>query len=335
MSKQRKARIRGLIFLIIGIAVLAGALIFLQLRENSQYRETRNQMTAGFGTLKVVDFDGVQYREKPAITTILIAGIDPQDGNFTDTKYAYRGGGPADFLMLLAIDHNDKVIHRLQIDRDTMVDVDVVGIFGNDVGTRNMQITLSHNYGKDPQDNAQHTVTALRRLLGGVEIDGYYMIEYPSMALINDTIGPVTVHLDYDMTSVNPEWTQGKDIELHGQEAEQFVRSRKTVGEGTNVERMDRQNEYMNKAIQLIKKRLSENLGFGEELLSTLQNEAVTNFTQKRLLEELNQCYNFEIGPIYHPAGTHFVNQFNNNEFHMEENAAVEWVLEHLYTKVE
>lgn len=335
MSKQRRARIRGMIFLVVGVVILAGVLVFLQLNENGQFHESRNTMSEGFGTLKTIDWNGQKYREKPAVTTILIAGVD-RDGTITETNTtSYRDGGQADFLLLMAIDHTDKKIYRFQIERDTMAEVDILGVFGNEVGTRILQICLAHSFGATPADNAKYTVRAVQNLLGGLELDGYYMVDYTSVPVLNDALGGVTVHLDFDMTSVHPEWTLGSTVTLQGKEAEDFVRARMTVGAGTNEERMVRQNEFMTNAIKQMNSKLAENLSFGEELLSTLKDISVTNFTQKRLLEELNQAYNFEIQAVDHPAGEYTIGSDGFVEFHMEEDAAVEWVLNHLYTKVE
>lgn len=322
---------RAIIIGILTVAVLGTALYFLQREEDSHYTETRSQMTENFGQLKTVTWKGETWKEKPAVTTILIGGIDKQD---TGVANSYRHGGQADFLMLLAIDQTDKKIHQLQIDRDTMTDVQILGVFGNEVGTRELQICLAHSFGANPADNAKYTVKAVQNLLEGIEIDGYYMVNFDAVPVLNDALGGVTVHLDYDMTSVNPLWTQGKTITLHGKEAETFVRSRMSVGAGTNEERMVRQNEFMRNAISTMNKRISADLSFGESLLDTLSDIAETNFTKKRLLEELNVAYNFEVLPVDHPAGTYTEGDEGFIEFHMEDGAAVEWVLNHLYTKV-
>ncbi len=335
MHKKKKVGIRGMILLIAGVVVLAAGLIILNLNENGLYREKRGQMSEGFGTLKTVEWEGTTYREIPAVTTLLIAGVD-RDGTITESSsFDYRNGGAADFQMLMAIDHSDKKIYRLQIDRDTMVDVDILGVFGNNVGTRYMQICLSHRYGSTPAQNAESTVHAVQKLLGGLDIDGYYMVDYSSVPVFNDALGGVPVNVEFDMTSVNPAWTKGSRVTLHGKDAETFVRTRMTVGAGTNEERMIRQNEFMTQAIQVMKKKMSENLGFGEELLETLRKNSVTNFAQKRLLEELNQAYAYDVMEVYHPAGEYTIGEDGYVEFHMKENDAVQGVLDHLYTKVE
>lgn len=319
----------------IAAVILIAGILILNRVDQDQYKETRSEMTEGFGQLKTVEWNGVTYREKPAVTTILIAGIDKVDDSSDSIRNQYRNGGQADFLMLIAIDHTDKVIHQLQIDRDTMTDVAVLGMFGNEVGTQVLQICLSHGFGKTPEDNAKYTMQAVRNLLGGVELDGYYMISYSSVPVLNDALGGVTVKVAFDMTAVHPEWTKGSVITLHGKEAEDFVRSRMTVGAGTNEERMVRQNEFMQNAISQMNRKISDNLSFGESLLKQLQSIATTNFTQKRLTEELSKAYNYQVLPIDHPEGEYAVGADGFMEFHMKEGAAAEWVLEHLYTKVE
>ncbi len=334
MSVKKQTWIRAVLILAAAAAVLISGILILQKIEQDQYAETRGKMSDGFGQLRTVEYNGTTYREKPAITTILIAGIDKVDDSTDSIGNQYRNGGQADFLMLIAIDHTDKVIHQLQIDRDTMTDVAILGMFGNETGTRNMQICLSHGFGKTPEDNAKYTMRAVQNLLDGLELDGYYMISYSSVPILNDALGGVTVNIAFDMTSIHPEWTKGSTVTLHGREAEEFVRSRMTVGAGTNEERMIRQNEFMQKATALMNKKIAADLSFGESLLAKLQSIATTNFPQKRLVEELSEAYSYEILSVDHPEGEYAIGEDGFMEFHMKEGAATEWVLEHLYTKV-
>lgn len=333
MHSTKHLWIRSLVIGALALILLVSALILLQREDDAHYTEKRGTMSEHFGQLKTVEWKGQTWREKPAVTTLLIAGIDKPD--VQEQTGRYRNGGQADFLMLLAIDQTDKLIHQLQIDRDTMTDVQILGVFGNEVGTRVLQICLAHSYGGSKQDNAKYTVKAVQNLLDGMEIDGYYIVDYSAVPLLNDVLGGVKVHLEYDMTSVNPAWVKGADVILHGKDAEAFVRSRMTVGAGTNEERMVRQNEFMRNAINTMNKKISMDLSFGEVMLNTLSDIAVTNFSQKRLLEELNAAYNFTVLPVDHPQGTYSIGTDGFMEFHMEEGAAVEWVLNHLYTKVE
>ena len=330
---KKKTLIRAVIIAVVALVALAAGLILLNNSENSQYSEKRGTMTEGFGQLKTVTVGGVKYREKPATTTLLIVGVDKPEATESVTEDSYRDGGQADFLMLVVIDHTDKKIHQLQLERDTMAEIDILGIFGNEVGTRTAQLCLSHSFGKTPEDNAKYTIRAVERLLEGVQIDGYYMIDYTAIPTLNDALGGVTVNIGFDMTSVNPAWTKGSRVTLRGKEAETFVRSRMTIGEGTNEERMVRQNEFMTNALTQMKRKAKADIGFGEALLKQLQKLSVTNMTVKRLAEEINESKDYEILPVEHPEGEYRIGDDGFVEFHMREGAAVEWVLEHMYTR--
>ena len=331
---KKKHLIRAIGLGLIAVAVLATGIILLNENEKDKYTDKRDTMSEGFGQLKTVTIGNVSYREKPAVTTLLIAGVDKPEAVTNQTRDSYRDGGQADFLMLLAIDHTDKQIHQLQLERDTMAEIDILGIFGNEVGTRTEQLCLAHSFGATPEDNAKYTIRAVERLLDGMEIEGYYMIDYAAMAALNDALGGVTVKITEDMTSVNPAWTKGRTVTLKGKEAETFVRTRKTIGSGTNEERMARQNEFMTQAIAKMKEKIGEDLSFGETLLSQLQKVSVSNMTAKRLAEELYKAREYETLAVEHPEGEYTIGKDGFVEFHMKEGAAVEWVLEHLYTKV-
>ena len=70
--------------------------------------------------------DGVTYRKKSRLTTILVMGVDHD----TQDSYAYRKAGQADFLRLVVLDDADKTVQQLQIDRDTITPVTVLGLLG-------------------------------------------------------------------------------------------------------------------------------------------------------------------------------------------------------------
>jgi LCP family protein required for cell wall assembly len=214
-----------------------------------------------------------------------------------------------------------------------MTAVRVVGLFGDDGGTSEMQIALSHRFGATPRDNARNTVWAVQNLLDGLAIDNYYMIDYSGVAVLNDALGGIEVTIPEDMTRVNPAWTEGTTVTLQGQEAEAFVRARKSVGSGTNAERMTRQNVFMQNAVARLKQKVGDSLSFADELVSMLQDLAVSNLSARQLASLLTDSYRFEVLPVDHPSGSYEIGKNGYMEFRMQEDSAVEWVLQHLYTK--
>ena len=332
---RKKYVVRAILSFGGAVVILVCLIIFLQQMNGNRYQEKQSEMTEGFGELRKVEWKGVTYQEKPAVTIWLIAGIDKTDNASNTATNTYRNGGQADFLLIGAIDHTSKEIHQLQIDRDTMTGVVTLGIFGNETGTRTMQICLAHSFGKTPQDNARYTVRAVQSLLEGIVIDGYYIISYSAIPEFNDALGGVTVHLEDDMTEVNPDWTVGSTVTLRGKEAEAFVRARQTVGSGTNQERMIRQKEYMQNAIAQMNRQISENPSFCNSFLQSLQSHATTNISITYLETELMKAYSYKILPVDYLEGEYSIGEDGFMEYHIQSDAAVEWVIQHLYTRMD
>ncbi len=332
---RKKALIRAGVFCAAAILLLLAGMNLVDGIHRGEYQEVRGTGTEEFMQAGTVSWEGGKYRKTPGMTTILVAGIDREnDAQQGISTSRYRSGGQADFLMLLAVDHTNRKIHQLQIDRDAMTDVTILSVYGRETGTRVMQVCLSHSYGANKEENARYTLRAVRGLLNDIEIDGYYMVDYSAVNTLNEALGGVTVTVPADMTSVNPLWSQGAEITLSGGEAETFVRTRMTVGHGTNRERMSRQNAFMQGAISLLRLRLSQDASFGTQLLSMMKQKSVSGFSDQRLLEEIQQSSRYEVLPVEYLAGEYVIGENGYIEFHPEEGSAESWIMKHLYTEV-
>ena len=334
MSRRRqRILLRAILTLLITAGVLL--LVFRQIDQTqaSRYRETREEGTQEFMEEGIIEWNGRRYRKKPATTVILVAGIDQDATAIPPGINRYRNGGQADFLILLAVDHGERQIHQLQIDRDTMAQVMVLGVYGNETGLRPLQICLAHSFGARSEENARYTVQAVSRLMDGLEINGYYMVDYSAIPLLTDALGGVSVTIPEDMTQVNPEWFEGHTLTLRGTDAETFVRTRQNVGEGTNAERMNRQAVYMRSAISRMRERLAEDSSFASSLLSTLRRVAETDLSDQTLLEELGESRDYEILPLDYLQGEYTLAENGYVEFYPEEGSATDWIMTHLYSE--
>ena len=335
MDNHRKTvLLRAVIILLLAGTALAALIVLTDQSWANRYelkevRETGNQAFMDEG---IVEWQGERYRKKPALTVLLLGGIDRDGTEEASPRVNYRNGGQADFLMLLAIDHGEKKIHQLQIDRDTMAQVTILGVYGNETGTRELQICLAHSFGANPEDNARYTVRAVRTLLDGLETDGYYMVDYSAVPVLTDVLDGIPVKIPDDMTAVNPEWYKGHTITLTGKDAETFVRTRKTVGTGTNAERMERQAVYMRSVIDRIREKLSENAAFASELVSAFRSAAVTDMTDQRLLEEISRARSYEVLPVDRLPGRYAQDESGFIEFYPDGDSATEWIMNHLYS---
>lgn len=323
-------KIRAVFVGVLIAALLAGGYILGRKWELSQYQEQRGQMSAGFGQIPTIEVDGVTYAQKMDLTTVLLIGTDRRSDEAVE---GYRNGGQADFLLLTVIDHDTKTIRQLQIDRDTIVPVNVLGIFGDKAGSRDMQICLAHGYGVDKQERCKNTLASVQALLGGQSIELYVEIPVDGVGTLNDLLGGVTVTLLDDFTSSDPTMTAGTTLTLTGQQAEILVRSRMSMADGTNEARMGRQRIFMDAAVPLIRERISEDGSFASEMMDTLSPYLTTNMARGRMINEINKAYHYDVQPVEYLTGEHTLGDDGFVEFHADSQSAVDFVLSAFYTR--
>ena len=320
---KRRLIILSSVFILAILAFVIGAYL-----ENKNKTQARGVIQEDIGVLKRVTYQDEEYIEKTAVTTILLMGVDQNDD---EERYTARQGGQTDFIMLYVIDHNDRTISQLQIDRDTMANVKVYGIFGNDLGTRMMQICLAHGYGTTDEENNQNAVDAVQRLLQGITVDYYATLDLASIGVINHLLGGVTVTLEDDFSAFDPTMLPGTELQLTDQQAVLFTRYRLDIGDGSNESRMRRQRTFLSAAGNLLNEKIDEDTEFLGQMYDGLQDVMTTDLTKAQLINELNTAYKYEIQPVDTLAGQHTVSSDGFMEFYVQDGAAIEWVLNVFY----
>ncbi len=244
---------------------------------------------------------------------------------------AGRYAGQADCLLLISIDQRNRTVSTLQLDRDTMTDIRIYGPFGDYTGLQEEQICLSHAYGTGEKENCDNTVWAVRHFLGGLPIDGYLSLDMSSIALINDALGGVTVTLEEDFSSFDPQMTAGSTLTLQGEQAEYYVRGRMGVGDGTNESRMERQRTFIRAAEELLMQRVNEDMDYVGTLYDALDGHMTTNLERSRLMEQCYACRDYERPDTVTPEGSHCIGTDGFVEFHADEQALSALLAESFY----
>ena len=166
MMKKRKQG-KDLLFLaVILILVLVMLYSGLQLLEPTV---SRNEQQGEAFVSKVIERGGVEYFPRQDITTVLVMGID-QFGPVEESS-AYINTGAADMNIVLIFDEKNEVINIIHLNRDTMVEMPVLGIGGKQAGTYYGQLALSHTFGRGLTDSCENTRRTVSDLFYGVAID--------------------------------------------------------------------------------------------------------------------------------------------------------------------
>ena len=238
MSLEKDNVIKVVLISAIIIAFLAATLILVGILDKN-YGIFPEQMQED----KVLEYKGEDYVLKKDVETFLILGLDKMS---QDTKGdSYNNNQQADFLVLMVFDNSAKTYSAIHINRDTMAEIEVLGLAGNKVGTVNSQIALAHTYGKGGSISNANTAKAVSKLLKDIKVNHYMSITLDAVPIMNDLVGGVTVEVLDDFTDVDMGLVKGETVTLTSEQALTYIRERQGTGEKTNVSRMKRQKQYI------------------------------------------------------------------------------------------
>ncbi len=332
MRADRREVVRALLIILCAVLVITCGYFVARYFETRGQTESRGELTNELEIGKRVEYNGKQYKKRNALTSLLLIGVDKTESSASG---GYRSGGQADFLLLAVIDPEAKTVRQLQIDRDCMANITVLSVLGKEVGTRNTQICLSHAFGKTEAENCAYTVKAVSSLLQGVDIDLYLSADISSINRLNDSLGGVTVLVEEDLTELDPALQAGKTVTLAGQQAELFVRQRHGISDGSNRERAKRQRAFMAAALDSIKRQSAGDSAFVTRLFDELQDYTDTNASKGRLINEMNAALKCEMYQVELLKGEYQRGSDGFIEFHPDETALMEWVLDVFYKQVQ
>lgn len=310
--------------------LLVAGLIFsgLQLLESTVYSE--HSQASEPWEHKTVVVDGVEYFPRQDITVVIALGID-EEGPAVSSG-SYRNHGEADAVMLLILDHTADSISVLCLNRDTMVEMPVLGLDGRVSGTAYAQLALSHTYGEGLEDSCENTLKTVSAMLDDIVIDHYVALNMEGISIINDAVGGVTVTITDDFSEVDSSLPMG-DVKLYGGQALTFVQTRKGIGSQLNISRMERHREYMNGFMEALTAKLSENDGFAAELYEQVQEYTVTDCSVNVISGMMERCADYTLAEIVSPVGENVLSE-EYYEFYVDEEKLDALILRLFYAPV-
>ncbi len=328
LSKAQAILIPILVLAVLGIAYYIG----IRTEEDHRNPDPVGDADAIHAYDVTIDYEGHTYRQRSNVTSILLMGIDKEKTG--TTSVGQRGGGQADFLRLIVIDRGNKTVSQLPIDRDTLAEITVLGVTGNVAGIRWDNISISHYFGDGKEKSCELTRDAVSRLLFGTRIDFYLAMNLDGIDTFNDELGGVTVTLEDDFTGIHPEWTKGAKITLKGSDAETFVRSRRSIGDGTNESRMRRQQQYLSEAMKILADKVQEDSDFIGHMFDALSPYLVSGIRRDRLVTEAYNARNYSRPAAYSITGEHRIGEDGYMKFIPDENNLKETIIKLFFQQI-
>ncbi len=276
---------------------------------------------------KTIIRDGVAYFPRQDITVVMLLGID-EAGPVTPSD-SYNNSGAADLISLLIFDEQAKAMKLLSLNRDTMLDMPVLGLGGAEAGSARQQLALAHTYGKGVEDSCMNTRKAVSNFLYGLSIDHYISMNMDAIALLNDAVGGVSVTVTDDFSAVDPTISMGQ-VKLSGPQAVNFVRSRSNLGDQTNLSRMERQKQYMSGFLTAFQDMQDQDNGFMTRIYEDVSDYVVTDMSLQAISGILKQYGDYPLEEVITPEGE-LVMGNRYLEFHADEQKLDSLILELFY----
>lgn len=330
--------LKGTAAILAAVLVLLAGMLLLQRWENTQDAPVSSQgpssaVEAGapVDDREITYYNGTAYARREDLETVLLLGVDKFEG---ETPEGYLNNQQADFLLLLVMDKENETCTPIQLNRDTMTQIQILGVTGEPAGTFTGQLALAHTYGSGEEDSCENTVLAVSNLLYGMEIDHYVSLTMDGVALLNDLVGGVTVEVLDDFSGIDESLVQGETVTLQGQQALTYVRSRGGMEDSSNLHRMERQRQYLAALQQQLKAAVQQEDGFTLDALLQLNEYMVSDCTVNQLSDLGDSLAAYQVSDILTtPGDAQEGEEFM--EFTVDEAALQELVMDVFYEPVE
>lgn len=281
----------------------------------------------------VVLWNGQEYTYNDHLSNYVFIGVDEyelKDGDSDDMQ-----AGSSDSLFLLSYDRVTKDMTIVSIPRDTMTDIEVFLKDGTSAGISRNHISLSYSYGDGKHKSCQMTEDAVSNLFYGLPITGYCAMSMSGLAVIPDAIGSFEVVVPNDSLSGRYEgYEKGSTVTITSENSELFVRSRDIGEEHSAIYRQERQEAYLDAAFAQVETQYEKSPEIVTELYEALSSYLVTNMGNDLFVELMDSAYSgAEVTTCTVPGESVVGEQYD--EYHVDDDALYEMVIETFYDKVE
>lgn len=323
-TKKKFPVITTVLIIILAVVVaFSGFKIFEAVNQNNKAEENATSST------KTVTIDGVEYFPRQDITVLMLMGIDERGE--VKASESYLNSGENDMVALAVFDEVDKSYSVLVLNRDTMMDIHVLGLGGKPAGTIFGQLALAHTYGTGLEDSCENAVRTVSDFLSGLTVDYYLSMNMDAIALLNDAVGGVTVNVVDDFSQVDETIPMG-EVTLNGEQALSYVRTRKDVSDQMNISRMERHKEYMENFVSAFNEKVKESDTFILETYEDIAPYIVSDCSVNSMSSMLNRYADYTLREVVTPQGENKLGD-EYMEFYVDEDELQKLIIRMFYTE--
>lgn len=250
---HRVTLLRGLVLVVVALTVFVSTTALYVYRDLSAQLASNTIDTTGLGAT------GADNEQRAPVDSfegralnILVIGTDSRQGQ--GTAYGTEDeveGIRADSTMLIHVSADRNRIQIISIPRDLLVDIPACTRADGSVsepvenGMFNSSMTVGANWGYDIASGAACTVSTVEKL-SGLTIDAFAVVDFTGFIAMTDALGGVW--LDIPSYISDPEAALSLSAgcqQLNGTQALGYARARKSLGDGSDISRIGRQQELI------------------------------------------------------------------------------------------
>ena len=344
MKKKIKIVVLMLVLLLlIGVIVVLGMEVLGRRAMHAQPQDAVAMMAPEMEDVVVeedgeyITYKGEKYVYNENITSVLCMGVDKRE--IADEDVTIGTAGQADMLMLAILDTESGKVNLWNISRDSMTDVDIYNVDGEYVRTEKLQACLAFAYGDGYHKSCENTVKAVSRLLYGMPIQSYAVLDMAAIRPLNDAIGGVEVVIHED-DILPPRFKAGTTVLLQGNDVVAYVQSRRTEMPNERIDsnnnRMARQKQYMMNFIQKVMEKTKEDVSTPLNLYNIVKknDHIITNLDTSKIAYLTTQAakVNFSEDSFRTVPGEVVAGE-EHAEYHVDDEALYQMILDTFYIK--
>ncbi|WP_424213470.1 LCP family protein [Streptomyces sp. BI20] len=230
------------------------------------------------------------------VQNILLIGSDTRAGEGNAEYGQDVGTQRSDTTILLHLPADRRTATAVSIPRDLMVEIpECTGVDGGTTRRQFAQFNWSFEFG-----GAGCTIRTVEELTG-IRVDHHMVVDFRGFTRIVNAVGGVEVCLARAVVDEQAklDLPAGRQT-LNGEQALAFVRARHALGDGSDTERMTRQQEFLG---SLVKKVQSNGVLLNPARLYPLLDAATSSLTTDPGLASLRDLYEFVRGVRSIPTG--------------------------------
>ena len=238
------------------------------------------------------------------IVNVLLIGVDYAEERETwGGKHEYH----SDVMMIMAINFDENRVDLISLPRDTYANIPgVKGIY-----KLNASINCGGGFDAPGGAGFLKTCEAASWMLGGIPVNYYYAVTMPAVKELVNAVGGVDYNLELSFKMAGRSYKAGP-THLNGQGVLDYLRVRKNVNEGGDLNRINRQKEML---IALFDSMQKQNLILKiPDILGSFEGQLFTNCTLGQTAALTKFAYTLDKGNIgMHSMSGSITNIFNWN----------------------